>query len=114
MVIVAFSLVNFPGALLLLRGRALGLSVAGLILVYATYNASYAIVSSPAGLLSDRLPPPRVYAFGFVCFAVRYLGLGLITDRAWVWPLFVVYGGYDGRLTPARRSNLAGRGLRME
>jgi len=25
---------------------------------------------------------------------VCYLGLGLITDGNWVWPLFLVYGGY--------------------
>jgi len=94
LIVTAFSVVNFPDALLLLRVRALGFSVAGVILVYVTYNAAYALASYPAGALADRLSPPHVFAAGLVCFAVCYLGLGLITDGNWVWPLFLVYGGY--------------------
>jgi hypothetical protein len=30
-----------------------------------------------------------------VCFAIGYFGLGLVTDSVWVWPLFVVYGGFQ-------------------
>src|SRR5581483_11823625 len=93
-VVLAFSLVNFPDALLLLRVKALGFSVAGVILVYVAYNAAYALASYPAGLLADRFSPPRVFAFGLMCFAVCYLGLGLVSNGAWVWPLFIVYGGY--------------------
>ena len=94
LVVTAFSLVNFPDALLLLRVRALGFSVAGVILVYVVYNAAYALGSYPAGVLADRLAPPHVYAAGLVCFSVCYLGLGLVTNGNWAWPLFVVYGGY--------------------
>ncbi len=93
-VLMIFNAVNFPDALLLLRVHVLGFSVAGVILVYVTYNASYALASFPAGLLADRFSPPRVYGFGLTCFAVCYVGLGLISDRAWVWPLFIVYGGF--------------------
>ena len=93
-VVLAFNLVNFPDALLLLRVRELGFSVAGVILVYVTYNAAYAVASFPAGVLSDRFSPPRVYAFGLACFAVCYFGLGVVDNGVWVWPLFIVYGGY--------------------
>lgn len=109
--ITAFSLVNFPDALLILRAKALGLSLSSVILAYCLYNVAYAGLSYPAGVLSDTLTPNRVFALGLVCFSVAYLGLGLVTTSAWVWPLFVVYGGFaastDGvakawisRLTP--------------
>jgi len=87
-----FSLVNFPDALLLIRAHALGLSVAQVIGVYVLYNAVYAAASYPAGALSDRWPPQRVIAAGLGCFALTYIGLGVVSDVRFVWPLFAVYG----------------------
>jgi len=89
-----FGLVNFPDALLLLRAKALGLTVSGVIGAYVIYNLSYALFSYPAGALTDRIRPQLVYAAGLACFAAAYLGLGLVTTTAWVWPLFVIYGGF--------------------
>jgi MFS family permease len=93
--LAVFSLVNFPDVLLLLRAHALGLGVSSVILVYCLYNLSYAGLSYPAGALADRLSSNVVYALGLLCFAVAYFGLGLVTTSAWVWPLFVVYGGFQ-------------------
>jgi MFS family permease len=93
-VIVIFSLANFPDALLLLRVKALGFDLPGVILGYVAYNVAYATLSYPAGALSDRLSPPRIYGIGLCCFAVCYLGLGVIGDGRWVWPLLIVYGGF--------------------
>ena len=93
-VIVIFSLANFPDALLLLRVKALGFDLPGVILVYVAYNTAYAALSYPAGALADRFSPPRVYGVGLCCFAVGYFGLGVIGDGRWVWPLLIVYGGF--------------------
>ncbi len=92
--LTVFSVVNFPDALVLLRVRALGLSVAWVIVAYVVYNAAYAAASYPAGALADRLGPRRVYGVGLGCFAVGYLGLGVAGSSGWVWPLLVVYGGF--------------------
>jgi MFS family permease len=89
-----FGLVNFPDALLILRARALGLSFVSVLLAYSLYNLSYAALSLPAGVVSDRLPRRFVVAAGLGCFAVAYVGLGLVSRSLWVWPLLVVYGGY--------------------
>ena len=89
-----FGLVNFSDALLILRAKALGLGFASLILAYALYNASYASLSYPAGVLSDRVPRRGVFAAGVAIFAVAYLGLGLVDKAGWVWLLLPVYGGY--------------------
>ena len=91
-VLAGFSLVNFPDALLLLRLNEIGFSVTALILAYVTYNLVYAVASYPAGVLSDRLPRQRVIALGLVCFAIGYLGLGLVHSHLAAWLLLGVYG----------------------
>ena len=93
-VLTAFSLVNFPDALLLLRGSELGLSTDGVIGAYVVYNAVYAGLSYPAGALSDRLPRHKVYAVGLAFFAVGYLGLALAPSPGWVFVVLPLYGGF--------------------
>jgi MFS family permease len=95
-VLVLFSLVNFPDALLLLRLNEIGFSVVEVILAYATYNAVYAISSYPAGLLADRIGRLPVFGIGLVFFAVGYAGLGLTTDPVLAWVLIGVYGLFTG------------------
>ena len=94
--LVVFGLVNFPDALLLLRLNEIGFSVVEVILAYVTYNAVYAVVSYPAGLLADRIPRPAVFGVGLVFFAIGYTGLGLTTDAVAAWLLIGVYGVYTG------------------
>jgi MFS family permease len=89
-----FALVNFPDAMLLLRADDLGLGVSGVICVYVLYNLTYAALSYPAGVLSDRIDRRHVFGAGLVVFAVTYLGFGLVQRPAAVWALLPVYGAY--------------------
>lgn len=91
-VLIAFALVNFPDALLLLRLNEIGFSVVEVILAYVTYNAVYAAASYPAGTLADRIGKPTVFGIGLAFFAVGYVGLGLTTDTLAAWLLIGVYG----------------------
>ena len=91
-VLIAFSLVNFPDALLLLRLHDIGFSVTALILAYVGYNVVYATASYPAGSLSDRWPRARVFAIGLMFFAVGYLGLGLTRSHVIAWLVLGLYG----------------------
>lgn len=95
-VVVAFGLVNFPDALLLLRLNEIGFSVTEVILAYVTYNAVYAATSYPAGMLADRMGKPAVFGIGLVFFAVGYTGLGMTTDALTAWLLIGVYGLFTG------------------
>jgi MFS family permease len=70
----AFSLVNFPDALLILRLRALHFSVVSVILAYVTYNLVYAMLSFPAGWLADRWPRGPVFGIGLVFSLSATLG----------------------------------------
>ena len=94
--LVAFGIVNFPDALLLLRLNEIGFSVVEVILAYVGYNLVYALSSYPAGLLADRLPRPAVFGIGLIFFAVGYIGLGLTTDTVTAWILIGVYGLFTG------------------
>jgi MFS family permease len=90
--LVAFGVVNFPDALLLLRLNEIGFSVVEVILAYVGYNVVYAVASYPAGLLADRVGTPAVFAIGLAFFAVGYIGLGLTTDTVAAWLLIGIYG----------------------
>ena len=94
--LVAFGVVNFPDALLLLRLNEIGFSVVEVILAYVTYNVVYAVSSYPAGLLADRIPRPAVFGIGLVFFAIGYVGLGVTTDTVAAWLLVGVYGLFTG------------------
>lgn len=93
-IVAIFGLVNFPDTLLLLRAKDLGLGFAGVALVYVLYNVTYAALSYPAGVVSDRLDRRTVFAVGLVVFALTYLGFGLTQSAGWVWVLLPLYGAY--------------------
>lgn len=90
--LAAFGVVNFPDALILLRLKEIGFSVADVILAYVGYNLVYALGSYPAGALADRIPRPIVFAIGMVFFAAGYIGLGLTTDKVTAWLILGLYG----------------------
>ncbi len=89
-----FGVVNFSDALLILRAKALGLGFGAIIGAYVLYNLTYAGLSYPAGRLSDRVPRRNIFAAGLAVFAAAYLGLGVVTTSAWVWPLLALYGAF--------------------
>ena len=102
-----FSLVNFPDTLLLLRADELGYGFAGVVALYVLYNLTYAGLSYPAGLVSDRLNRRVVYATGLVVFAATYLGFGVAGDASWLWVLFPLYGGYTALTDGVSRAWIA-------
>lgn len=94
--LIGFSVVNFPDALLLLRLNEIGFSVVGVILAYVGYNVVYALASYPAGSLADRIGRPTLFGIGLTFFAIGYVGLGLTTDAVTAWLLIGAYGLFTG------------------
>ena len=90
--LVAFGVVNFPDALLLLRLNEIGFSVAEVILAYVGYNLVYAVSSYPAGLLADRVGRAGVFASAWCSSPLATPDLGLTTDLIAAWLLIGVYG----------------------
>lgn len=95
-VLLVFSLANSSDTFLLLRASDLGLSPWTVVLVYALYNLTYALLSYPAGMLSDRLGRWRVIALGWALYVGVYAGFALLSpSSAWgLWPLMALYGFY--------------------
>ena len=93
--IVVFSLLNFPDALLLLHLSQIGLSVTSVVGAYLLFNITSAALSLPAGMLTDRFKPNQIYAIGLLLFAIAYAGLSLTRNLTASIVLFVIYGAYS-------------------
>jgi MFS family permease len=97
MVIVGlFDLGNSSDAFLVLRAQERGLSVVGILAMLVTFNLVYALVSTPAGSLSDRVGRRRVIVGGWLAYAAIYLGFALAGAGWQVWVLYALYGVYYG------------------
>lgn len=91
-----FSLGNSSDSFLILRAKNLGLSLTLIISAYILYNIVYALSSTPAGSISDRIGTKKVFITGIIIFALVYLGFAFDKSGIFVWPLFAVYGFYIG------------------
>ena len=50
----------------------------------------------------------RVIVAGLAVFAVVYVGFGFAASSRWVWPLFLLYGLYQGLTDGTSRAYIAG------
>lgn len=92
---LVFGLGNSSNTFLLLRAKELGLSDFLVTLAYAIYNVAFVLISYPAGNLSDRVGRWPLMAGGWIVYAATYLGFAF-ANAFWLWPLFVLYGCFDG------------------
>jgi MFS family permease len=91
-----FDLGNFSDAFLVLRAQERGLAVHEILLVLLGFNLVYALLSTPAGSLSDRIGRQRVLAGGWLLYAALYLGFALAESGGQLTALYLAYGAYYG------------------
>jgi len=97
MIIVGiFDLGNSSDAFLILRAQNIGLNVVGILGMLVVFNLIYTLVSTPAGGLSDRIGRGKVIFYGWLIYAIVYLGFGLAKTEIQVWLLYAFYGLYYG------------------
>ena len=108
MVIVAlFDLGNSSDAFLILRAQRAGLNIFGILGMLLTFNLVYALVSTPAGVLSDRIGRRALLIGGWFVYAAIYFGFAL-ASRGWqIWLLYSIYGVYYGMAYGAARAMIA-------
>ncbi len=101
-----FAIANSSDAFLLLRASELGLSDVGVVLCYAAYNVTYALLAFPAGILSDRIGRWRIVGIGWILYALVYAGFA-IAGASFVALLFAAYGAFMGLTQGAGKAIVA-------
>ncbi len=91
-----FDLGNSSDAFLVLRAQERGISVLGVLIMLAVFNLVYALVSTPAGSLSDRIGRRKVIIGGWLIYGLIYLGFALARQPWHIWALYISYGLYYG------------------
>lgn len=91
-----FDLGNSSDAFLVLRAQERGMSVLHILLMLAVFNLIYALISTPAGILSDKIGRKKLIIAGWVVYALIYLGFGLAKSALHVGLLYAAYGFYYG------------------
>jgi MFS family permease len=107
LIIVLFTLGNSSDAFLILRAQSAGLSVPGVLGMMLSFNLVYALLSTPAGALSDRLGRRRLLRAGWFIYALIYLGFALANAGWQTWLLMLMYGVYYALTEGVARAYLA-------
>jgi MFS family permease len=104
---VVFTLGNSSDAFLILRAQNLGLSTFNILLLLVMFNLVNALISLPAGLISDRLGRRVVIISGWAVYGLIYLGFALVQAPGQVAWLFALYGVYHGAVEGVSRAYVA-------
>jgi MFS family permease len=96
LVTAIFGLGNSSNSFLILRTQDSGASLEWTILIYAMFNLVAALISYPAGSLSDKWGRKNVLLAAFVIFLIAYLGFAITPNILVVAALFIFYGFYQG------------------
>jgi MFS family permease len=96
LVTALFGLGNSSNSFLVLQTKSIGASVELTILIYAGFNLVAALISYPAGSLSDRWGRRNVILMAFLIFFVAYLGFARTRSIILTGTLFVFYGLFQG------------------
>ncbi len=96
LVTALFGLGNSSTSFLILETQAVGVSLDKTILIYAAFNLVAALVSYPAGFLSDMFGRRRLLLIAFLIFFATYLGFALAGNLVTIALLFSLYGAFQG------------------
>ena len=94
LVIILFTLGNSSDAFIILRAQERGLNVLYVMLMMMTFTLIYALLSTPLGVLSDRIGRRKLIIAGWLTYGLVYLGFAVSTTGWQIWVLFGFYGIY--------------------
>jgi len=106
-IVFLFTLGNSSDAFLVLRAQDLGNSTFHVMLMLLLFNGVYALISMPAGALSDRLGRKGLIIAGWAIFALARLGFSASAESWHIWALFAIWGVYYGLSEGVARAMVA-------
>lgn len=107
-IMLVFTLGNSSDSYLILRAQNVGVSVIAIPVIYALFNMFYAVLSVPAGSLSDRIGRVRVMQAGWLIYALSYLGFALAKQQWQIWAVYIFYGMYYATTEGIAKALVAG------
>ncbi len=105
---VIFSLGKASDAFLLLRAQSVGVLLVYLPLIYVLYSITFALCSTPAGILSDAIGHRNTFMIGMVIFSSTYFFFAHVSTISGLLLLFVIYGLYSAFTEGVGRAIVAG------
>lgn len=106
-IMAVFTLGNSSDFFVILRAQNLEAPLIHVVLMLVLFNVTYAAISLPAGILSDRFGRKHVIILGWLIYALVYLGFALASSLWQVWLLFAIYGIYYGIVEGVARAFVA-------
>jgi MFS family permease len=106
-VIALFTLGNSSDFFLILRAQNVATPLLQIVLMLILFNATYALVAMPMGILSDKLGRKKVIVLGWLIYGLVYLGFALANGIWQVWVLFAIYGVFYGICEGAAKAFVA-------
>lgn len=104
---VLFNIGNSSDLFLILRSQSLALSLTLTMSAYILYNLTHSLFALPIGILSDKIGTEKILISGFLTFAISFALSGFITDGAWMWLVFVLYGLYLAQTESIIKAHIA-------
>lgn len=105
--IFLFTLGNSSDAFLLLRAVDAGVGVSQVAALWMLLHVIKSACSTPAGILSDRVPRRWLVVGGWLTYAAVYAGFAGARSAGQIWLLFAVYGVYFGLVEGTERAMVA-------
>jgi predicted MFS family arabinose efflux permease len=99
-----FALGGSTDAFLLLRLNAVGISAAGVSLLWAAHQGVKVVSTYAGGALTDRIGARPVLTLGWILYAAVYLAFAAVETREWLIAVFLIYGLYYGLTDAARHT----------
>ncbi|NSW89341.1 MAG: MFS transporter [Firmicutes bacterium] len=93
-IMLVFTLGNSSDSFLFLRAQNVGIDPVIIPIVYAVFNLLYALLSVPAGSLSDKIGRVKVMQVGWLVYALSYLGFAVANHPWHIWLIYIFYGLY--------------------
>lgn len=106
-IMALFTLGNSSDFFLILDAQHVKTPLLEVVLMLVLFNLTYAVISTPMGVLSDKIGRKRVITFGWLIYGLVYLGFALSGSIWQIWVLFAIYGIYYGICEGAAKAFVA-------